>query len=93
MTSSITRQKILCHTYYELIRRVTSFNHDDYDQPHAWKILAESLERAAEALLVQTADYRDALDYEEEAARRQKPNTAKKKTQKKPTPYSDHEPQ
>jgi hypothetical protein len=79
MTSSITRQKILCHTYYELIRRVTSFNHDDYDQPHAWKILAESLKRAAEALLVQTADYRDALDYEEEAARQAEAEYRKEK--------------
>lgn len=69
MVSSRTRQNILCHTFYELLHRVNLFDHVDYDQPYAWKILADSLERAAEALRTQIADYIDALDYEQEAER------------------------
>jgi hypothetical protein len=79
MTSSITRQKILCHTYYEILHRVNAFNHIDYDQPYAWRLLADSLERAAEALRVQAADYGDALDYEEEAARQAEAEYRKEK--------------
>jgi len=86
MTSSITRQKILCNTYYELLHRVNSFNHVDFDEPNAWKNLADSLERAAETMRVQTADYIEARDFEAEAELQAEAEYRKEKDAEKADP-------
>lgn len=83
MTSSRTRKNILYHTFYELLHRVCCFNHTEAE-PHSWELLVNSLERAAESLRVQHADYREAREFEEEATRQAEAEYRKEKATTEP---------
>ena len=85
MISSRTRQRILEHTYYSILHRTNMFNIITAELLE-WENLADALQRTAEAIRVQYADYLEARDFEEEAARQAETEYA---AEKNAEPLSD----